>query len=143
MPRAATKAISLADGPTLASTRDYWVLHLRSEGKSQRTVLTYLRALDQLDAFLAERGMPRTLSAIRREDLEAFFVALGERGNAPATISISSVPSGPFGAGSRRRTRSSPARWSACGRRPGPSTRRRSCPTMSRPGCSPPVVAPT
>jgi site-specific recombinase XerC len=88
MPRATTKAPSLADGPTLASTRDYWILHLRSEGKSERTVATYLRALDRLDAFLVERGMPRALGAIRREHLEAFFVALGERGNAPATISI-------------------------------------------------------
>lgn len=33
MPRATTKAASLADGPTLASTRDYWSLHLRSESK--------------------------------------------------------------------------------------------------------------
>ena len=32
--------------------------------------------------------MPRALGAIRREHLEAFFVALGELGNAPATISI-------------------------------------------------------
>jgi integrase len=55
MPRAATKAASLADGPTLASTRDYWILHLRSEGKSERTISTYLRALDRLDGFLVER----------------------------------------------------------------------------------------
>ncbi len=88
MPRATTKAPSLADGPTLASTRDYWILHLRSEGKSERTISTYLRALDRLDAFLIEQGMPRALGAIRREHLEAFFVALGERGNAPATIGI-------------------------------------------------------
>ncbi|MGZ8513782.1 MAG: tyrosine-type recombinase/integrase [Candidatus Limnocylindrales bacterium] len=88
MPRATTKAASLADGPTLASTRDYWILHLRSEGKSERTISTYLRALDRLDAFLVGRGMPRALGAIRREHLEASFVALGELGNAPATISI-------------------------------------------------------
>ena len=40
MPRATTKAASLADGPTLASTRDYWILHLRSEGKLERTIST-------------------------------------------------------------------------------------------------------
>ncbi len=33
MAGATTDAHSLADGPTLASTRDYWTLHLRSEGK--------------------------------------------------------------------------------------------------------------
>lgn len=72
MPRVSTKAASLADGPTLASTRDYWILHLRSEGKAERTISPYLRALDRLDAFLVERGMPRALGAIRREHLEAF-----------------------------------------------------------------------
>lgn len=88
MPRATTKAPSLADGRTLASTRDYRILHLRSEGKAERTISTYLRALDRLDGFRAERGMPSALGAIRREHLEASFVALGEQGNAPATISI-------------------------------------------------------
>jgi site-specific recombinase XerC len=88
MPRATTKVASLADGPALASTRDYWILHLRSEGKSERTVSTYPRALDRLDAFLVERGMPRAPGAIRRGHLEAFFVALGELGHAPATNSI-------------------------------------------------------
>jgi hypothetical protein len=52
MPRATTEAASLADGPTLASTRDYWILDLRSEGKSERTISTYLRAFDRLDVFL-------------------------------------------------------------------------------------------
>jgi len=33
-------------------------------------------------------SMPRALGAIRREHPEAFFVALGAMGNAPATISI-------------------------------------------------------
>jgi site-specific recombinase XerC len=78
----------LADGPTLDTTRDYWSLHLRSEGKSPRTNDVYLNAIDQLDAFLAEHGMPRELRKIRREHLEAYFVSLAERGLAPATISI-------------------------------------------------------
>jgi len=72
MPRATTKATSLADGPTLACTRDYWILRLRSDGKSDRTISTYLRALDRLDAFLVERGMLRALGAVRREHLEVF-----------------------------------------------------------------------
>ena len=52
MRRATTKAASLADGPTRASTRDYWVLHLRGEGKSEPTISTWLWALDRLDVFL-------------------------------------------------------------------------------------------
>jgi len=88
MPRTTTETPILTDGPTIASTRDYWILHLRAEGKAERTIATYLRALDRLDGFLADRGMPRELGAIRREHLEAFFVSLQETGNAPATVSI-------------------------------------------------------
>jgi site-specific recombinase XerD len=87
MPKTTTEE-PIVSGPTIASTRDYWTLHLRAEGKSERTIATYLRALDRLDRFLAERGMPRELRAIRREHLEAFFVELQESGNAPATVSI-------------------------------------------------------
>jgi len=66
MPRATTKAPSLADGPTLASTRDYWILHLRSEGRAERTISTYLRALDRLDGFLAERDRPHRPGPLQR-----------------------------------------------------------------------------
>jgi hypothetical protein len=38
--RTLAEAPSVAEGPTIASTRDYWALHLRSEGKSGRTILT-------------------------------------------------------------------------------------------------------
>jgi site-specific recombinase XerD len=96
MPRTATESPSLASDPTIASTRDYWTLHLRSQGRAPRTVATYLRALDRLDAFLAERGMPRELRAIRREHLEAFIVELQARGNQPATVSIAFRSLRPF-----------------------------------------------
>lgn len=78
----------VAGGPTLASTRDYWELHLRSEGKAERTIRTYLAAIEALDRFLAERGMPRQLEQIRREHLEAFIVDLQKRGQSPASVSI-------------------------------------------------------
>lgn len=86
MAKTTTETDSLAS-PTIASTRDYWTLHLRSLGRAPRTVQTYLRALDRLDGFLADKGMPRQLRAIRREHLEAFLVDLQGR-NQPATISI-------------------------------------------------------
>lgn len=97
MPKAPAETPILADGaPTIASTRDYWTLHLRSEGKAERTVLTYQNALRRLDAFLASRGMPRALRAIRREHLEAWIVAMQERGNAPGTVSIAFRAVRPF-----------------------------------------------
>src|SRR5438105_3627393 len=63
-------------------------MHLRSEGRADRTIKTYLRALDRLDGFLANESMPRELRSIRREHLEAFIVDLRARGNQPATVSI-------------------------------------------------------
>lgn len=88
MPRTSTEARSLASGPTIASTRDYWTLHLRSEGKSESTLRTYLNALARLNDFLTQRGMPTELRAIRREHLEAWVVDMQERGLQPATTSI-------------------------------------------------------
>jgi site-specific recombinase XerD len=96
MPRTATESPSLASDPTIASTRDYWTLHLRSEGRAPRTIATYLRALDKLDAFLGDKGMPRELRAIRREHIEAFIVELQARGNQPATVSIAFRSLRPF-----------------------------------------------
>ena len=87
MPRTTTEA-AIVGGPTIASTRDYWTLHLRSEGRADRTLLTYQNAGSKLDAFLEERGMPRELRAIRREHLEAWIVDMQDRGLQPGTISI-------------------------------------------------------
>ena len=88
MTRTTTEAASVANGPTIASTRDYWTMHLRSEGRAERTILTYQNALGALDAFLADRGMPRELRGIRREHLEAWIVDMQDRGLQPATVSI-------------------------------------------------------
>lgn len=79
MPRATTKAASLADGPTLASTRDYGILRLRSEGESERTITPI--CAPSTGSTGGGRGGSRSGPS------EA-FVALGELGNAPATISI-------------------------------------------------------
>src|SRR5207249_4239124 len=45
---------------------------LRLENKSPNTVSTYLQALDLLDRFLAAQDMPRSVTAIRREHVDAF-----------------------------------------------------------------------
>ncbi|MBA2570657.1 MAG: phage integrase N-terminal SAM-like domain-containing protein, partial [Chloroflexi bacterium] len=61
--------------------------HLRAENKQPSTVVTYAKAVEQLDDFLATAGMPRSVAAIRREHVESFLVALQERGMKPATVS--------------------------------------------------------
>ncbi len=94
MARTTTEA-AIVGGPTIASTRDYWVLHLKSEGRAERTISTYLNALRRLDDFLAAKGMPRELRAIRREHLEAWIVDMLER-NQPGTVSIAFRAVRPF-----------------------------------------------
>jgi site-specific recombinase XerD len=61
--------------------------HLRAENKSPSTLITYAKAIEQLDDFLAVQGMPRAVASIHREHLEAFLVALQDRGMRPATVS--------------------------------------------------------
>jgi len=94
MARATTEA-AIVGGPTIESTRDYWILHLKSEHRAERTITTYLNALRRLDAFLADRGMPRELRAIRREHLEAWIADMLER-NQPGTVSIAFRAVRPF-----------------------------------------------
>jgi site-specific recombinase XerD len=94
MARTTTEA-AIVGGPTIDSTRDYWVLHLKSEGRAERTITTYLNALRRLDEFLASRGMPRELRAIRREHLEAWIADMLER-NQPGTVSIAFRAVRPF-----------------------------------------------
>jgi site-specific recombinase XerC len=60
--------------------------HLRAENKAPSTVVTYAKAVQQLDDFLASSGMPRAVASVRREHLEAFLVGLQERGMRAATV---------------------------------------------------------
>jgi site-specific recombinase XerD len=85
----------IVGGPTIESTRDYWVLHLKSEGRAERTIATYLNALRRLDEFLADRGMPRELRAIKREHLEAWIADMLQR-NQAGTVSIAFRSVRPF-----------------------------------------------
>ena len=47
-------------------------LSLASANKRPNTIKSYLEAVTQLDAFLAAKGMPRDVDAIRREHVETF-----------------------------------------------------------------------
>ncbi len=47
--------------------------HLRAANRSPMTLRSYLEAIRQLDAFLADRGMPRSVANITREHVESFI----------------------------------------------------------------------
>lgn len=48
--------------------------HLDAANRSPNTIRAYVSAIELLDAFLADRGMPRNLEGLRREHVEAFIV---------------------------------------------------------------------
>lgn len=61
-----------------------WRRSLVARRMSPRTIATYATSVEQLAAFLADRGMPATVGGIRREHVEAFMADLLAR-RAPAT----------------------------------------------------------
>jgi site-specific recombinase XerD len=57
---------------------------LRARNRSEATIESYSTAIRQLDAFLAEQGMPRVVANIHREHVSAFIEAVLARAK-PAT----------------------------------------------------------
>src|SRR5262245_38776728 len=66
------EAESTARGDIPANARSFG-RSLRAANKSPNTIKAYLEAVTQLDAFLADRGMPQRVAAIRREHVESFI----------------------------------------------------------------------
>lgn len=75
-------------GQSLADSIDDYRLSLHASGRSKATREVYGLALRYFDEFLTSRGMPRHLSGIRREHIEAWLVELRDQGRAPATVSV-------------------------------------------------------
>jgi site-specific recombinase XerD len=69
------------DIPAMAAS---FTRYLRAKNRSASTITNYGIAVDQLAAFLADRGMPAQVGSIRREHVEAFVAELLERWK-PAT----------------------------------------------------------
>jgi site-specific recombinase XerD len=65
--------------PTIAELAADFELSLRAQGRSPATIRTYMAAVNQLAAFLAERSMPASVAGIAREHVEAFMADLFER----------------------------------------------------------------
>jgi site-specific recombinase XerD len=84
--------------------------HLRAENKSARTVETYLEAVQQLDAFLAVRGVD--LAGARRADIEAYLAGLLARWKPATAANRYPAPCRSSTRGSRTRARSPTIRCS-------------------------------
>jgi len=66
---------------------DGFVLHLRAQGRADKTVHTYTSSLALLQGFSERRGMP-ALPDLSTEHLREFFNDQFERGNKPSTVSV-------------------------------------------------------
>jgi site-specific recombinase XerD len=63
-----------------------WLLVLKGDGKSPKTIEKYGESVGQLAAFLARGNFP-LLAAVNAEHLREWLGELRERGNRPATVS--------------------------------------------------------
>jgi site-specific recombinase XerD len=68
-PTSGAESTPASDVPANAQS---FARHLRAANKSPDTIKAYLDAVARLDAFLEGRGMPRAVTAIPREHVEAF-----------------------------------------------------------------------
>jgi site-specific recombinase XerD len=76
-------AASVGDIDAMAAS---FARFLRALNRSPRTIRTYGEAVEGLSRFLAERGMPRRVSAIRREHVEAYFESILARWTAATAL---------------------------------------------------------
>ena len=72
---------------SLDTLMESWALHLRSTGKSERTLEAYLSSTQLLVDYLNANGMPTSASKVRREHIEAFIVDHAVT-HSPATVSL-------------------------------------------------------
>lgn len=61
--------------------------HLRAEGKTQSTIVTYAKAVEQLAAYLERDNAPVDVREIHRHHIEGFLTDLQDQGARPATVS--------------------------------------------------------
>ena len=57
----------------LTYLRDEYARHRRASHKSPKTIEADVSAIESLERFLGERGMPRTVSALTREHVESYM----------------------------------------------------------------------
>jgi site-specific recombinase XerD len=70
----------------LAPLKTSFVRSLKARHRSPKTIETYSHAIDRLEAYLREQGMPLLVVGIRREHLEAHIAALLETASAGYAI---------------------------------------------------------
>ena len=78
MRQAPSTSIESSTSPTVNALLRSFSLALRAVNRSPKTQETYLEAARQFLSFLEDRGMPRSVTGIKREHVESFLVYLLE-----------------------------------------------------------------
>jgi len=78
-------SLSATDTDLLHLRRSF-IRHLAADHRTPATRNAYTAAIEQLEAFLVERGLPTSVTELTPGHLEAFIVSLYERGMRPTTI---------------------------------------------------------
>ncbi len=73
MAKLLTSAPDSTAAADIAANGQSFARSLRAANKAQATILSYMDAVARLDAFLADRGMPRAVANIHREHVESFI----------------------------------------------------------------------
>ncbi len=79
MAKLLTSAPDSTAAADIAANAQSFARHLRAGNKAPATIKGYLEAVARLDAFLADRGMPRAVANIHREHVESFIADQLER----------------------------------------------------------------
>lgn len=81
----ATRAVEAEKiGESVRESIDDYRVSLHAAGKSTSTQAVYTLALGYLDDYLAAKGMPGNLGAIRREHIESWLAATRPAGRLPS-----------------------------------------------------------
>ena len=83
----ASNVTSSALSYTVGELAESFRRSLLARNRAERTIVTYLDAVSQLEEFLRAKGMPESVDGVRREHVEAFIADLLTRVK-PATAAI-------------------------------------------------------
>jgi site-specific recombinase XerD len=78
------KVVPREDRTPLEDLQASWLVTLRANNKSPKTISIYFEALRFLDRYLHEQGLPITLAAIARDHLESYIGDMLARGKSAA-----------------------------------------------------------
>jgi site-specific recombinase XerD len=79
-------ATAIEPAGDLSSLSESFRRHLRAENKAPLTIVTYIKAVGQLDSYLESGGLSRVAAGITSHHIQEFLIDLQGRNYKPATV---------------------------------------------------------